>query len=183
MLKNAMTFAGAAFLLVVLAPYYMPLLNRAPEGNASISTQAPRTVNAQPMAQSQPASIPDGFREKSLRADSFGQYSVEALVEGVTVPMVVDTGASYVMISARTAARIGLQPDAGQPRASFRTANGIAHASPVTVKTIDLGSIILTDVQAFIAEDGATEENLLGASFLKRLASVEQRNGLLVLRQ
>ena len=183
MLKNAMTFAGSAFLLVILAPYYMPLLNRGPSEPAPSLSPPSRSINAQPAALAQPAVIPDGFREKSLRADSRGQYSVEALVEGVTVPMLVDTGASYVMISASAASRIGLRPDPGQPRAKFQTANGFAYASPVTLRTIDLGSIILTDVQAFISEDAATEVNLLGASFLKRLASVEQRNGMLVLRQ
>ena len=183
MFKNAMTFAGSAFLLVFLAPYYMPMLNRGSAEAPPIVMQAPRQLNAPAPAKVETAAIPDGFREKSLRPDSHGQYSVDALIDGVIAPMLVDTGASYVMISASTASRIGLQPDAGQPRARFQTANGFAYASPVTLKMIDLGSIILTDVQAYIADEGATEVNLLGASALKRLASVEQRNGLLVLRQ
>ena len=41
----------------------------------------------------------------------------------------------------------------------------------------------MSDVEAFVLDASAGEVNLLGASFLKRLASVEQRNGVLILRQ
>jgi predicted aspartyl protease len=41
----------------------------------------------------------------------------------------------------------------------------------------------MTNVPALIAGRNAGDVNLLGASFLKRLASVEQRNGELILRQ
>jgi predicted aspartyl protease len=41
----------------------------------------------------------------------------------------------------------------------------------------------MRDVPALIADRRAGPVNLLGASFLKRLSSVEQRNGVLVLRQ
>ena len=63
------------------------------------------------------------------------------------------------------------------------TANGTAYATPVRLKNVDLGSIYLNDVDAIVADPSAGEVNLLGASFLKRLNSVEQRDGLLILRQ
>ena len=40
----------------------------------------------------------------------------------------------------------------------------------------------MSDVEAVVMAPGAGAANLLGASFLKRLASVEQRDGVLVLR-
>jgi predicted aspartyl protease len=41
----------------------------------------------------------------------------------------------------------------------------------------------MDDVLAVVMPAGASSINLLGASFLKRLVSVEQRGGMLVLRQ
>jgi predicted aspartyl protease len=41
----------------------------------------------------------------------------------------------------------------------------------------------MNDVEALILAPEAGEVNLLGESFLKRLVSVEQHNGALVLRQ
>ena len=41
----------------------------------------------------------------------------------------------------------------------------------------------MNDVEALILSPESGQVNLLGESFLKRLASVEQRNGTLVLRQ
>ena len=65
----------------------------------------------------------------------------------------------------------------------MNTANGVALAAPVTLKSISLGDIYMNDVQAVVMPPGASALNLLGASFLKRLVSVEQRGGTLVLRQ
>ena len=41
----------------------------------------------------------------------------------------------------------------------------------------------MNDVEAVVMAPGAGSADLLGASFLKRLASVEQRDGVLVLKQ
>jgi aspartyl protease family protein len=65
----------------------------------------------------------------------------------------------------------------------MNTANGVAFASPVTLRSISLGAIYMGDVQAVVMPPGASSVNLLGASFLKRLVGVEQRGGMLVLRQ
>ena len=65
----------------------------------------------------------------------------------------------------------------------MNTANGDSFVSPVVLKQVSLGSIYMNDVQAVVMPPGAGTANLLGASFLKRLASVEQRDGVLVLKQ
>ena len=181
MLKNALMFAGAAFLLVLMAPSYLPYLNQGREvaAQARAPSITPISAGVEP---AQPP-VKDAFREKSIPADGRGQYSVDVLVEGASVPMLIDTGASFVSISASVAARIGATPPPGAPRWKMTTANGVAYASPVRLKHVDLGSIYLSDVDAIVADPSAGEVNLLGASFLKRLNSVEQRDGLLILRQ
>ena len=58
----------------------------------------------------------------------------DALVNGLPVRMMIDTGASFVTISASTAARLGLVPGSG-PKWTVKTANGKTVASPVTLDT------------------------------------------------
>ena len=53
----------------------------------------------------------------------------------------------------------------------------------MTLASVSFGGLYLRDVQALILAPEAGDVNLLGASFLKRLVSVEQRDGLLVFRQ
>jgi aspartyl protease family protein len=123
-----------------------------------------------------------GYREALLEADQRGQYAAGVLVNGVPVPMLIDTGATEVCVSASTARRLGLSPSGGRKRL-MQTANGQSTATPTVLRNVSLGGLYLDDVEALILAPEAGEVNLLGESFLKRLLSVEQRNGTLVLRQ
>jgi aspartyl protease family protein len=95
--------------------------------------------------------------------------------------MLVDTGASEVCVSASTAGRLGLSPSEGRKRV-MQTANGLSTAYPTILRSVSLDGLYMNDVEALILAPEAGEVNLLGASFLKRLTSVEQRNGMPVLR-
>jgi aspartyl protease family protein len=121
--------------------------------------------------------------EASIDADHGGQYATEVYIDGVAVKMLIDTGATMVVISHDTAARLSLQILDSDYTGRVQTANGVAPVAPVTLREVTLGSIYLGNVQALVAAPGAGALNLLGMSFLKRLASVEQRSGKLVLRQ
>jgi len=123
-----------------------------------------------------------GYREALLEADGRGQYAADALVNGAPVRMLLDTGATDVVVSASTAARLGLVPSGGRPRA-IQTANGKSAASPVVLSHVSFGGLYMNDVEALILAPEAGDVNLLGESFLKRLLSVEQRDGMLILRQ
>ncbi len=122
------------------------------------------------------------YREIALRADARGQYAADTLVNGMPVRMLVDTGASDIVISASTAARLGLAPSSG-PARIIQTANGRSTASPAVLGNVSFGGLYMNDVEALILAPEAGEVDLLGASFLRRLVSVEQRDGMLILRQ
>jgi aspartyl protease family protein len=122
------------------------------------------------------------YRETALRADGRGQYAADALVNGLPVRMLVDTGASDVVVSASTAARLGLAR-LGVGERAIQTANGKSKASPAVLTHVSFGGIYMNDVEALILAPEAGEVNLLGESFLRRLVSVEQRDGMLILRQ
>jgi aspartyl protease family protein len=124
-----------------------------------------------------------GFREAVLRPNPHGQYFVDALINGQIVPMVVDTGASFVSLSWQTAERLGVSADPSGRRYRMSTANGLITAFAATVPEISFQGIYMKDVEAIIAPPEVATPDLLGTSFIKRLASVEQRDGLLFLRQ
>jgi aspartyl protease family protein len=178
MLRSAIFIAIGALFLALLAPNLLPLFLPG-------ATQDPRPAAAAPLradvALSAPA--PTGYSETSLDADAGGQYAAGVQINGQNVRMLVDTGATMVVISYDTALRLGLRPVDADYTARVRTANGVAAVAPVVLRAVEIGPIYVGDVQALIAAPNAGPINLLGESFLKRLASVEQRSGRLVLRQ
>jgi len=105
------------------------------------------------------------------------------VVNGQDVKMMVDTGATMVVLSSQTASRLGLAPFPGDYKGHVQTANGVARVAPVMLKEMQIGGIALYNVEAWVLDNAAGNVDLLGMSFLKRLASVEQRAGTLVLRQ
>jgi len=179
MLKIAVRFAVAATALALVAPQLLGDWM----GLQPPAASAPARATAAPSPQRAAAEAPaDLHGEKSIAADAGGQFSTDALIGGQSVRMLVDTGATMVVISAKLADRLGLSPEAGR-KWQVHTANGDAFATETLLPSVDLGTVYMSNVPALIADRSAGEVNLLGASFLKRLASVEQRNGVLVLRQ
>jgi aspartyl protease family protein len=175
MLRNALLFAASASVLVWFAPSFLPLS----------PTVAPLAASSRVATEAPPSPAPDseGYRVTTVSADRGGQYSVDVLIDGESTPMLVDTGATMVAISADLAARLGYAPEPGKPKWTVRTANGDSFASPVTLRSVSVGSIYLNDVAALVLDRSAGDVNLLGESFLARLEGVEQRGGRLILRQ
>jgi aspartyl protease family protein len=120
--------------------------------------------------------------EIQFRADSSGHFIVEALVNGVSVRFLVDTGASDVTLSPRDAGRIGLDANRLNFNRPYRTANGVVMGAPVTLPSIRIGPIEVRNVPGSVngAPLGAS---LLGMSFLERLRGYRVENGTLILRQ
>jgi len=116
------------------------------------------------------------------RRERGGHFTFETEVNGVSVPMAFDTGASYVTLRAADAARVGL--DVGSLTYSLigRTANGTAEFAPVTIATLTVGTITRRNVAALVARPGKLDINLLGQSFLTRVASVNVEGNQVVLR-
>ena len=103
-------------------------------------------------------------------------------VNGVSLTMLVDTGASTVVLKPADAQRLGI--DVGQLKYSVpvQTANGTTYAAHVRLRNLTLGPISLQDVEALVAKPGSLKENLLGMSFLSRLRSYEFTSDFLMLR-
>ncbi len=118
-------------------------------------------------------------RKVTLNANIYGHYIVEADINGAKVELLTDTGATYVALNHETALQLGLNNSNLRFTSRSSTANGIARVAPVNLDYIRIGSIVLHDVKAVVAEPGKMTQNLLGMSFINRLAGFELSGGRL----
>jgi aspartyl protease family protein len=119
----------------------------------------------------------------TLVADSRGHFLVEPMVNGTRLRMMVDTGASLVVLPREDARRIGINPMPLDFRATVSTANGSVLVAPVVLKEIKVGDVTVRDVPAAVFPDNKLQIGLLGMSFLSKLSHFEVASGRLVLKE
>ena len=122
-------------------------------------------------------------RSLSIPRDGRGHFQTEGRIDGQRIGFMVDTGASVIALNETSAARFGLRPSRGDYNASVTTANGTIRAARTRLAMVDIGGIVVRDVDAMVLPDEALSENLLGLSFLSKLRRFEYANGQLVLEQ
>jgi aspartyl protease family protein len=111
-----------------------------------------------------------------------GDFQVAAEVNGARLPMVLDTGATSVVLTLDAAKAAGLPLEVLQYNVNVDTANGRTRAAAVTLDRLAVGSITERSVPALIVQAGQLKSNLLGMSFLNRLESWEVRGDRLMMR-
>ena len=111
-----------------------------------------------------------------------GDFAVAAQVNGARVAMVLDTGASSVVLTQEAAKAAGLPLEVLDYTVNVDTANGRTRAAPVTLDRLAVGGIAERAVPALVAQPGQLKNNLLGMSFLNRLESWEVRGDKLRMR-
>ncbi len=118
----------------------------------------------------------------SVPMDQSGHYVVDAQINGRSVRPLVDTGASKVALPYEEARRLGLNVLPSQFTGSVSTANGTVKVARVTLRSVQVGSIHIKDVEAMVLPSGALHEILLGMSFLSRAGRVEITGNHLLIR-
>src|SRR5829696_8201678 len=111
-----------------------------------------------------------------------GSFTLSGRVNDRETRFLFDTGASTVVLTAQTAAAAGLRTDALTYSIPVATANGGTLTAPVVLESLSIGPIVERKVPALVARPGVLPENLLGMTFLERLASYEVRRNRLILR-
>ena len=122
-------------------------------------------------------------KKVKVSADERGHFVADFKLNGRAVEALVDTGATTVAINRSTARRIGISLDRDDFKYEVRTANGITRAAGIVIKRIQIGRIMVEDVQAAVLEDAALDGTLVGMSFLNRLSKFHVENGALLLVQ
>ncbi len=111
-----------------------------------------------------------------------GDFAIAAEINGARVHMVLDTGASSVVLTQDDAKTAGLPLDLLDYSVSIDTANGRTRAAPVTLDHIAIGSLEEKSVDALVVQPGQLKTSLLGMSFLNRLQSWQVNGDRLVLK-
>lgn len=101
-----------------------------------------------------------------------GHYWAQARVNGQTVRMLVDTGATVVSLTAADARRVGLDPEALTYGLKVATASGEARAARITLASVAVDGAVVRNVDALVL-DRDTDASLLGMSYLRRLSGFE----------
>jgi aspartyl protease family protein len=117
-----------------------------------------------------------------VSADRSGHYWVDALVNGVPVRFLVDTGATTVALTPEDARRVGFDLAKLKYSQTAQTAAGPMKVAPIRIDRIAIGQIELTDVIADVSQVSGGE-SLLGMSFLARLTGFSVEEGYLILRR
>lgn len=125
------------------------------------------------------ASIPNSVR---VDRSAQGDFNTRVLVNGASIPMLIDTGASSVVLTLDAARAAGLPVDLLKYDITIETAKGRSFAAAVVIDQIRIGNIVQRRVPALIVRHGDLRISLLGMSFLQRLESFELRGTQMVLR-
>lgn len=106
----------------------------------------------------------------TLRRSDNGHFVVEARVNGVTLPFIVDTGATTTAMNRADAARAGIEVDESGFPVVLETANGVTTAWRARIDRFAIGGAT-TENLAITVGDGLGGVNLLGMNYLSALKS------------
>ena len=123
-----------------------------------------------------------GGRDVVIGADARGHFLSSFRINGRQVDGMIDTGATAVAINRSTARRLGVYLTPSMFKYRVDTANGTTRVARVTLQSVELKSIRLRNVEAFVLDDGSLGTTLIGMSFLNRLTSFQARDGKLILK-
>lgn len=173
MFRFLVLIAAGFFALSVFAPDKAEDVMRRGR-DAFVAFQQPDAVEVQPAAKDN-----DAGGNVRLRADRAGHYVSEVEFNGRRFRAIVDTGATLVALRFEDARALGLITPSDRFDILVSTANGAARAKRVQLRSVRLGSIRVENVEAMVLAEGALGQNLLGMSFLRRLARFEFKKGVL----
>jgi len=166
LLRYALIWAAIALVLVLGYTYRYDLMD----------------VSDRVLAELVPGRAVTRGRTVEFARSANGDFQVAAAVNGKRIGMVLDTGASSVVLTNDAAKAAGLPLEVIKYTVNVETANGRTRAAAVTLDKLAVGGIVERAVPALIAQPGQLKTSLLGMSFLNRLEGWEVRGDKLVLR-
>jgi len=134
------------------------------------------------MAELIPGHVISHGRTVEVARGNAGDFALSAQVNGSRVHMVLDTGASSVVLTQDDAKAAGLPLDLLNYSVSIDTANGRTRAAPVTLERIAVGGLEERSVDALVVAPSQLHMSLLGMSFLNRLQSWQVSGDRLILK-
>lgn len=141
-----------------------------------------RDVADRVIAELLPGHVAGHGRNVEVVRGASGDFALAVSINGSHVPMVLDTGASSVVLTQEAAKAAHLPLEVLDYTVRVDTANGQTRAAPVILDKVAVGGLVERGVPALVVKHGQLKNNLLGMSFLNRLASWEVRGNRLRMR-
>lgn len=163
----------AGLVAVAKPEAYSALLAMALPGQAQIAT----------VAAAEPPAAANPFGPKRLTADRDGHVRARARANGRSFDVLVDTGATVVALTWRTALDLHLVRPGETMDTAMQTANGRVMGKRVVIPRLEVEGLTVASVAAVVLPEGALGINLLGMSYLSRLRRVEFAQNALILEQ
>lgn len=120
-------------------------------------------------------------KEFSIWRDKSGAFLTVGSINGQTVNMMVDTGATSVAMSESEARRLGINYRLKGDKVRVNTASGNALAYSLKLDRVQLGPISRSNVQAVVIQGDSPRQVLLGMTFLRGI-ELQNQGDRLVLR-
>jgi clan AA aspartic protease (TIGR02281 family) len=108
-----------------------------------------------------------------------GSVVVEAMLNRrLTVPMLLDTGADFTVLTQQVAKELRISSLEHLPKLPFMTAGGMVMFPIATLQSLRVGTAEARDVNVAIDIDGHMPMGLLGMTFLRHFkVTVDQQRG------
>jgi aspartyl protease family protein len=116
------------------------------------------------------ASYEDG-RIYVLRSNEAGHFEGKFRLNGKPMQAMVDTGATFVTMNELDARSLGFGGNDLTFKYEVMTANGKVKAARVLLKSIEIGTVAVRNVDALVVRGRQLEAPLIGMSFMKKLSS------------
>lgn len=111
-----------------------------------------------------------------------GMYRVHGFINRQPVEFLVDTGASSIAMNANQARKLGINFRYEGEAGYSSTASGYAKIYKLKLDSVQIGDIVVRNVEAAVLEGNFPTETLLGMSFLNRV-NMKRDGQLLVLEK
>lgn len=122
-------------------------------------------------------------QKETIYINSAGMYLTYGNINGRSVRFLVDTGASAIAMNAEQARELGIKYDLiGEP-AGVSTASGFEKAYRVRLKSVSVGKITQTNVEALVIDGNHPGPILLGMTFLGQLNVEHAGNAMTLIQQ
>ena len=155
---------GLLVIVIVLAPSLDTLSRNTQAPAADTAIAGPTTPAAAPVA----ADAVGG--STAIDRDSSGQFHIDAVVNGQSLRMLIDTGADGVALSEADANAVGITPDPSRYTQVANTASGPGYGMHVRIDRFEVAGHDLGAVDAVVMRGLGT--SLLGQSVLRRVGTV-----------
>ncbi|HYC44859.1 MAG TPA: TIGR02281 family clan AA aspartic protease [Burkholderiales bacterium] len=109
-----------------------------------------------------------------------GHYHASVTINGKSVRGIIDTGATFISMSAKTAAELGVDYSGGR-EVMTRTANGPKRNRAVMLKSVTVENITLDNVEAIVGE--SDHPLLIGMTFLNRVSMTSNAGTLTLVKR